>query len=196
MRIFKKRRRTNGNGRLHHIEEREEILYQTVGQLRFQKIAKNDIIIGIRKSYLIQIVAIHKLVKDIGTEHHCLRNGDTGILKLLKFRMPLHHIVNESQTTAFSTQRAITDTGKIGITVKTVALENGNHSLILHLAVFHNGFKDDPPVSVHILKTVPSDRFKKFGNREHGARIQPTGYMIAGNMIQKRFGRHGKQNIL
>ena len=111
--VLKQGRRTNGDRRLHHIEESKEVFNQTVGQLRFQEVFQNRIVISIGKGNLIQIIAIHKLVEYIGTKHHCFRDSHTGILKFFKFRMTLHHIVNKRQSTPLSSQRTVSDTGKV-----------------------------------------------------------------------------------
>ena len=110
--------------------------------------------------------------------------------------MAFYHVVNKSQAASFSSQRTITDTGKIGITVEAVALEHGYHSLILHLAVFHNGFENYLAVCINILKRFPRNLFQEFGYREDGTRIQPARNMIAADMIKERLGRNGKYHIL
>ena len=66
--------------------------------------------------------------------------------------MAFYHVVNESQAASLSSQRTITDTGKIGITVETVALEHGYHSLVFHLAVFYDGFENYLAVGIDVLK--------------------------------------------
>ena len=73
--------------------------------------------------------------------------------------MTLHHIINKRQSTPFSAQRTIPDTGKVRITVETVSLKHSHDSLVLHLTILHNRLKDDFPVSIHILKTIPGNRF-------------------------------------
>ena len=97
--------------------------------------------------------------------------------------MTFHHIINKSQSTPFSAQRTISDTGKVRITVEAVALKDSHNSLILHLTILNDGLKDDFTVSIHILKTIPSNRFQELGYREHGTRIEPTRHMIPADMI-------------
>ena len=169
VRIFQQRRRTDSNRRFHHIKESKEVLYQSVRQFCFQEISQYRIIIRIRKRNLIQIVNVHKFIEYVRTKHHCLRNGNTGILKLFKFGITFHHIIYKSQTASLSSQRTVTDTGKVGITVETVTFKDGNHSLILHFTVFHNRFKDNPAMRIHVLKAAPCNRFQKLCHREHGA---------------------------
>ena len=47
---------------------------------------------------MVQVVLLHELVEEVGTEHHRLGNlhGDTG--ELPELRMTLHHIVEERQS--------------------------------------------------------------------------------------------------
>ena len=108
----------------------------------------------------------------------------------------LHHIVNESKTTAFTSQRTVADAGEVGVAVETVALEHGYHTLVLHLTVFHDGFEDDSAVGIHILKTVPGDGFQELRYRKHGARVEPAADVIAADVIEERLCRYGKEDIL
>ena len=82
--------------------------------------------------------------------------------------MTLHHIINKCQSTPFSSERAIPDTGKVRITVEAIALKDRHNSLVLHLTIFHNRLKDDFTMRIHILKTIPGNRFQELGYREHG----------------------------
>ena len=145
---------------------------------------------------MIKIIGLHKLVEDIGTQYHCLRNCHPCIFELFKFGITLHHIINEGKATAFSSQRTVADTGKVGVTVETVTFEDGNHSLIFHLPVLHDRLEDNPAVCIYVLKTGPRDRLQKLGYRKHGTRIEPARNVIPADMIQEGLGRHGKQDIL
>ena len=115
---------------------------------------------------MIKIIGLHKLVEDIGTQYHCLRNCHPCIFELFKFGITLHHIINEGKATAFSSQRTVADTGKVGVTVETVTFEDGNHSLIFHLPVLHDRLEDNPAVCIYVLKTGPRDRLQKLGYRK------------------------------
>ncbi len=104
MRIFQQTGRTDSYRRLHHIKESEEIFHQTVGQLGTKKSLQYRIIIRITQRHLVQAIGIHEFIKDICTKHHRFRNNHRCILKLVKFRMALYHIVYKSQTTSFTPQ--------------------------------------------------------------------------------------------
>ena len=196
MGVFQQTGGTDGNRCLHRIEESKEILYQPVGQLGTKEGTKNHVVGRIAQGYLVQLVGVHELVEYIGTEDYGFRNHDGGILKLIELCMAFYHVVNESQTASLSSQRTITDTGKIGITVEAVALEHGYHSLILHLTVFHDGFENNLSVCIDVLKRFPRNLLQKFSYREDGTRIQPARNMVAADMIKERLGRNGKYHIL
>ena len=110
--------------------------------------------------------------------------------------MTLHHVVDESQTTSLSSQRSVTNACKVRIAVETVALEHSHHSLIFHLAVFHDGFENNLPVSVDILQTFPTNLLQEFGHRENSPGIKPAGYMVAYNMVLQGLSRNREYNIL
>src|SRR5574344_2648046 len=159
---------------MNDFEEREEIFHQTVGQLRTEKTLQNFIVIGIAQSYLIEIVGIHEFIKDIGTKHYSLGDGNRCILEFLELGMFLDDIIDECQTTAFSSQGPVAYSRKIGIAVETVTLEDGDYSLILHDAVFDDGIEDNLTVRIDILQGMPRNLLQKIGNREHGTRTKPT----------------------
>ena len=196
MGVFQQTGRTDGNRRSDHIKEGQEVIHQTLRQTGTEESLQDYIIVRIAQTYLIQIVGIHEFIEDIRTENHRLRNSNRCIFKFLKFCMTLHHVVYKSQTTAFSSQRTFANTGKIGIMVETVALENGYHPTVLHLTVFYNGFENHLTMTVHILQGIPSNLFQELCRREHGTRIEPTGNMIMLYMIQERFRRYMEYDIL
>ena len=99
--------------------------------------------------------------------------------------MALYQIVDESQAAAFASQRTFTDTGKVGVAVEAVALEDGHHALVLHLAVLDNGFEDDLAVGIHVLQGIPGDGFQEFGDGEHGTRVKPAADVVAADVIEE-----------
>ena len=64
---------------------------QAVGQLCFEEVAQDDVIVGIGQGYLIQIVGIHKLVEHIGTEHDgCLLYTSS---RMVRSQLAYWHII-------------------------------------------------------------------------------------------------------
>ena len=196
MRVFEQRRRAHGDGRLHHVEEGEEVFDQTVGQLGLEEIAQDGGVVHVRQGHLVEVVGLHELVEHVGTEHHGLGDGYAGVVELLEFGMALHQVVDEGQATALASQRAFADAGKVGVAVEAVALEDGHHALVLHLAVLDDGFEDNLPVGIHVLQGVPGDGFQEFGDGEHGARIEPAADVVAADVVEERLRGDGKQNVL
>ena len=70
---------------------------------------------GIAQCYMVEVVRLHELVEDIGTEHHRLRYHHLGILKLVELGMPLHDVVKECQTTALASKRAVANARKVAV---------------------------------------------------------------------------------
>ena len=196
VRIFKQTGRTDGYRRLHRIEKREEILHKPVGQLRAEKRPQYGFIVGIAQRHLIKLVRVHELIEHIGTQHHRFWNHDRSVFKLVKLAVALQQMVDKGKASPFSSERAFTDAGKIGITVKAVALEHSHNTLILHLAVFHDRLKNNLAMGIDVLQRLPRDLLQELGHRKNGARIQPAGNMIVADMVEERLGRNGKQHIL
>ena len=136
--------------------------------------SQNILVGSVAQGNLIQIVALHELIENIGTENHSLRNGNLSIIETLELLVAYNHIVDERQATSLSAQRTVADARKVRETVETVALELGNNSPVSHLAVFNDGIVDNLTMRIHILKTLPSDVLQKFRNREKGSRAKPA----------------------
>ena len=69
---------------------------------------QNVLVGSIAQGYLIEVVLLHELVEDVGTQHHCLRNTDLSTRKLVEVGMCLHDIVEERQATSLASERAFT----------------------------------------------------------------------------------------
>ncbi|CDD51019.1 conserved domain protein [Bacteroides sp. CAG:875] len=196
MGVFQQTGRTDGNGSLDGIEEGEKVFHQTVGQLGPEESLQNHVVGGIAQGYLVQLVGVHELIEHIGTKHHGFRNHDRGVFKLVELGMTLHHVIDKGQSAPLASQRAVADAGKIGITVETVALEHGYHALVFHLAVFHDGFENNLPMCVDVLKGFPRNLFQELGHREDGTRIQPARDVVAADVVEEGFGRNGENHVL
>lgn len=196
VRIFQQTGGTDGYRRFHYIKEYKEVFYQPVRQLGTEEGFQYRIIIGITQCNLVKPVGIHKFIEDVGTKDYRLRNNHSGILKLIKFNMVLYHIIYKCQATPFSSQRTLTNAGKVGIAVETVTLEYGNHTLILHLTIFHYHLEDNPAMGINILQGLPSYLLQELGRRKHSTGIQPARNVVTTDMIQEGFFGNGKDYIL
>ena len=194
--IFKQTRRTDGDGCFHGVEEGEEVVNQPVGQLRTKEIAQNDGIRHIAQGHLVKIVRVHKLVEDVRAEHDGLGDGHGGVFKRLELHVTLHQVVDESQATAFASQRPFPDAGKVRIAVKTLLDEFSHDAAVFHLTVFHDGIKDDLPVCVDILVRVTRDALQEFSHGKHGTRVEPAGDMVARDVVVERLARHREDDAL
>ena len=139
---------------------------------------------------MVQVVLLHKLVEEIRTQHNRLRDVHLYARKAVELWMPLDDVVEKGQSAAFSTQRAFTDTGKVGVLVEAVAFEHRHHALVLHAAVAHDGVEDDLAVGIEVLQLIPREGADEFGQRKHGAAAQPARHVVARDVVEQRLGGH------
>ena len=186
MRILKKRTGTDGYRTLRGLEEGEEVGYQGIRQLRMQEVLQYLFIAGIAQRYRIKVVIHHECIKDVGTEHHRLRNLHGGILILVELRMTLDDIVEESKAPTLTTQGSFSNAGKVGILIKLHSIKHGYHTQILHMTILHNRIKDNLSVSIYILKFLPGNVLQESRYREYGTGTKPAAHVIAADMIEHR----------
>ena len=137
---------------------------------------------GVAQGYLPQVVVVHELVEEVGTEHDGLRNLNGGILKLVQFRMTLDDVVQECQTTAFSSQRTFANTGEVGIAVELQTVEDGHHTDVLHATVLDDGIKDNLTVGIDILQLVPRHGLQELRHGEDGTGTEPAAHVVASDV--------------
>ena len=110
--------------------------------------------------------------------------------------MPHEDVVNESQSTAFSTQTSIANTGKVRILVKAFALENSYNALILHPSVGYNGIQDNLAVCVYVLQVVPSNILEELRDGEESTTGQPSTNIIMTDVVKEASGRNCHDVVL
>ena len=79
---------------------------------------QNILVGGVAEGYGPQVVLVHELVEEVGTEHHGLGNLYGSIREVVELRMTLDDVVKEGKATPFATQRAVANAGKVGIAVE------------------------------------------------------------------------------
>ena len=196
MAILQQRARSHGDRRFYSVEEREEVGYQRVGQLRAHKVLQYLLVAGVAQCYCPQVVLLHKLVEEVGTQHHRLCYLHLRLLKLVQFWVALYYLVEECQTAAFASQRALADTGKVGVAVKLQSVEHCYHTYVLHTSVLHDGIEDYLSVGIHVLQLVPRHVFQECRNGEDGTCAQPAAHVVARYVIQHRVIRYLEYVVL
>ena len=196
MRILEQRRRAHGNRRLDGLEEGEEVGYQCIGQLCFHEVLQYLLVGRVAQGYRPQVVLVHELVEEVGTQHDGLRNLHRGILELVQFRMTLDDVIQERQATALATQRTVADAGKVGKAVELQAVEDGHHADVLHPSILHDGVEDDLTVSVQVLQLVPRHRLQELADGEDGPCTQPSAHVVAADVILERLSRDVEDVVL
>ena len=88
--------------------------------------------------------------------------------------MRLDDIVEESQTTALSSERSLADTGEMAVGIELQAVKDSHRSDVLHVAILHDSVEDNLPMGIHVLQFVPSDVLQEGRDREDGACGEPA----------------------
>ena len=158
--------------------------------------AQYFLVAGIAQGYLIEVVALHEPVEHIGAEHHGLGYRHLDAFALAKLRMALYYVVEEGQSAAFSAKRAVADTCKVGVAVELSAVEHGHDAYVLHVAILHNGLKDNLAVKVNILQLVPRNVLQKLRNGEYRPGTQPSAHVVSGYVIEHRVVRYLEDVVL
>ena len=156
-----------------------------------------DNLVGeVTQRYLVEFVGVHELIKYIGTEYNGLGNAHLCPRIFVKVGVSHEDVVNEGQTTAFAAQTSISNTGKVGILVKALALEYSYNALILHPSVSYNGIQNNLTVCIHVLQVVPRNILKELRDREEGTTGQPSTYIIMTNVVEQTSGRNSHNVVL
>ena len=161
-----------------------------------QKMLEDFFVGNIRKCHFIESIRLHKLVKNICTKHHRFRYLHGGILKLVEVCATFDDIVEECQASTLSTQRTFTDACELTVTIETVAMEDGNHTLVLHLSVTDNGIENVLAMCIHISLHLPSNLLQELRHREDGTGSQPTRHIIVAQVITERVCRQREDVVL
>ena len=98
--------------------------------------------------------------------------------------MALHDVVEEGQSPTLSAERAVADTGEVGILVELAAVEDGHDTDVLHAAVLDDGVEYNLAVGVDILQLVPGDVAEELRHGEDGAGAEPAAHMVARHMVE------------
>ncbi len=196
MRVLEQRRAAYGDRAAGSLEEREEVSNELVGQLCTQEVLQNCLVGGIAECYLVQVVGVHKLVEDVGTEHHRLGDADLYIFELTELRVGLYYVVEECQTSTLPSQRAVTDTGKVAVGIELTAVEDCHDANVLHAAVLHYGVEDNLAVHINILQLMPRDGLEELRHGEDSAGTKPTAHVVARDMVKHGVVGNGEDIIL
>ena len=60
------------------------------------------LVAGIAQGYCPQVVLLHELVEEVGTQYHRFGNRHLGLFKLVQLGMALDDVIKECQTTTFT----------------------------------------------------------------------------------------------
>ena len=196
MGILQQRTASDGYRRTGGLEEREEVGYILIRQLRPEEVPQDRLIGGIAQRYLVEVVTLHEFIEDIRTQDDRLGDAHLDILKLVELGVTLDDIIQERQSSALSSQRTVTDTGEMTVGVELIPAEKGYHTDILHPSVLHDGVEDNLTVGIHILQFLPGHGLEECRHREDCPGTQPATHVVAGDMIEHRIVRYQEDIIL
>ena len=144
----------------------------------------------------IEVVFLHKLVENVGTQHHRLWNLHAHTRKFVQIGMSLHNAVEKGQSATFSAQRTVADTRKMGVFVEPTAVEHGHDTQIFHVAILHDGIENNLPRRIHVLQLLPFHRLEELRNGENRTRRQPSAHVIARNVVEHRLVGNAENAVL
>ncbi len=104
MRVFKQRAASDCERTAHNIEKRLEIGNDIIRQTRLQKSFKYLLIRRVGKRDLIQTVAVHELIEDIGAHYDCMRYRYLHSVEIVTDGIALDNLVDKSKTASFPAQ--------------------------------------------------------------------------------------------
>ena len=194
--VFEQRRASDRDGALHRIEEGKEVGYQCIGQLCLQEVLQYLLVRGVAQRNAPQVVLVHELVEEVGTQHHRLGYLHGGVVEVVQLRVSLDDVVQEGQSAPLASQRAVADAGEVGIAVELQTVEDSHHTDVLHPAVLHNGVEDNLPVGIHVLQLVPGDVLQECRHGEDGPCAEPAAHVVARDVVEHRVVRHLEDVVL
>ena len=196
MAVLKERARPYGYGGVGGVEEGEEVGYVAAGQLRLEKPLKDELVGGVAQCRGVEVVELHKLVEDVGAEHHRLGYARRSPGKLVHLGVRLYDVVEEGEATALASERSVADAREVGVAVKLAAVEHRHHADVFHVAVLHYGVEDDLAVGVHVLQLVPRHLLQKLAHGEDGPGAEPARDVVARDVVKHGVGRYLEDIVL
>ena len=196
MRVLKQTRRTHRYRSIDNLQKSLEILAYPRRQGGAQEVPEYLLIGHIAKGYGIELVALHKLVKYVGAEHHRAWYGDGYSVKIVAYGVLLYYGVDESQAASFASERPLTDAGKVGIVVETVLTEYRHDTAVLHLAIFDYQVEEQLTHARSVAYVAEAMLLDHLGYGEHSAGIEPARYVVERGMPVQSLGRYVKYGFL
>ena len=196
MAIFEQTRRTYGKRPVYHIEEGIEVVGQSARQCGCKKMLQYLLIAARRQGYGIELVFLHELVENVGTQHHRAGYLHAHTFEIVEFGIFLYYAVDKRQAASLAAERPLPYAGKIAVMVEAVALEYCHHAAVLHAAIFHYGIKHGLAHCLLLGDVVEGVLGEHFGYREQRTRIEPSRYIVVIGMIIQRLGGYVENAVL
>ena len=146
---------------------------------------QNHLVVGIAQGDGPQVVLVHELVEEVGAENDGLRDAHFCILELVQFGMVLDDLVEERQATSLATERALADTGEVGVAVELQTVELSHDTDVLHATVLDNGIEDNLTVGIDILQLMPCDMLEEGRHGEDGTGREPAAHVVTADVISQ-----------
>ena len=196
MGIFEERGGADGDGFGDYLQIGDEVVAQPLREMRLEEAGEDFFVGGFAERQRIEFVRLHELVEDVGAEHHGAGEQHRGVVKTVEVGVTKDDVVEERQAAPFSAERTIADALEVAVLVKAVAIEDGDHTLVLHAPIAHDGVEDDLTVGVDVLEFVPGDVAEELGNGEKCSRAEPARDVVVANVVEEGFGGQGEDVVL
>ena len=102
MAVFQQTTASDGDGLVHHLQKGFKVGQQSHGQSGTQELFQNLFIGQVAQCGEVKFVGVHEFVKDIGTQHHGLRNPHMYAWLAVQVGMAFQNVVDEGQATSLS----------------------------------------------------------------------------------------------
>ncbi len=115
---------------------------------------------------------------------------------MFQLGITLHHRSDERQASALSSQRTVSDTGKIAVFVETLLLIDRNDTGVLHPAILNDQVENQLTRLIHILVVAHIHTLQHFCRRKHGTGIEEAGEMVTAQVVNQRIVGYLKDLLL
>ena len=182
MGILKEAGRAHRNRAVHHFKQCRQVVNDVLRQGGIEECLEDFGVGAVAERNGIEMVALHKFIKDVCTEHHGLGNAHSEIV-CAEARIAADHRPHEGQAASLAAERAVANAGKRAIFVETSALIDGNNACVLHLAITDNTVADELTGFVHVGIFAHIDLLENHRRRKHGSREKETREMVVRQMV-------------
>ena len=118
---------------------------------------------NVGQSNFVQVVIKHKLIENIGAQHHGTWDGDDNIIIFIEQAFLFDERIQKSQATGFASDGTVANTGKTEVFVEAFAVELGDDAPRFIQPVVGNGIEKKTADFIQIGKIIGTEIPEEFG---------------------------------